>query len=144
MSKKIFGTLLLFIILCAFSVNAQQGPCATQLGPLKPDLSIKISEVSFTIETFPAESCAVQEGYLSSPGTHSLMRFTTTTPNKGDADLYLGKPSDCPELYWPAEQTCHGHAHLRDYAEYRLWTDAGYSKWVRVRNLGVPVQTKPI
>lgn len=133
------GKLLVLFLFC-ISVNAQQGPCGIQVGPLKPDLSVKISERRFTTESFTAENCAVHEGVVSE-GTHDLMRFTTTTPNTGDADLFLGAPAGCPDLYEFDE--CHGHFHLKDYAEYRLWTDAGYTKWVRVRNLNVPISGTP-
>src|SRR5213075_3214577 len=36
---------------------------------------------------------SVEEGNIT-PGTHTLVRFTVTTPNIGDADLYLGDPND--------------------------------------------------
>ena len=131
---------LLLLLLTPLTILAQQGPCGVQTGPLKPDLSVKISDRRFTTETFTAENCAVHEGVITA-GTHDLMRFTTTTPNTGDTDLFIGNPANCGSLYEYDE--CHGHYHLRDYADYRLWTDAGWAKWVRVRNLSVPIAGTP-
>lgn len=70
--------------------------------------------------TFSAGSCEVQEG-CTLPGQRRLLRFTLATPNRGNADLYLGppttemRPDDRFEF-----SACHNHFHLRGYADYRL------------------------
>src|SRR6266481_2200692 len=44
-------------------------------------------------EDLPATFCSVEEGNIT-PGMHTLVRFTVTTPNIGNADLYLGDPNE--------------------------------------------------
>src|SRR6266568_5405064 len=44
------------------------------------------------VEDLPATFCSVEEGGVT-PGTHTLVRFTVSTPNIGDADLVLGDPN---------------------------------------------------
>jgi hypothetical protein len=66
--------------------------------------------------------CSAIEGGVT-PGNHRLLRMTVMTPNIGDADLYVGDPSetfvngDSP-LYEFA--TCHAHYHFKNYALYEL------------------------
>ena len=43
------------------------------------------------VEDFPADFCSVQEGGVQ-PGTHTVIRFTVTTPNIGDGDVFVGSP----------------------------------------------------
>lgn len=73
------------------------------------------------VEDLPASFCSVQEGEIT-PGTHTLLRFTVSTPNIGDGDLVLGDPNDHiaanDGLYEFA--TCHNHFHFRHYALYEL------------------------
>lgn len=72
-------------------------------------------------ENFLASFCSVQEGGMN-PGNHRVLRFTVTTPNVGDADVYLGDPNAHiaahDGLYEFA--TCHQHYHFRHYATYEL------------------------
>lgn len=81
------------------------------------------------VEDFPAEFCSVIEGEVD-PGTHTVIRFTVTTPNIGDADVFIGDPrthidpngdgnfSDSDGLFEFA--SCHHHFHFRHYALYEL------------------------
>jgi hypothetical protein len=71
----------------------------------------------------------VQEGGVT-PGTHTLVRFTVTTPNIGKGDVFVGSPlahmdpngdgdfSDADGLFEFA--TCHSHFHFQHYATYKL------------------------
>ena len=72
-------------------------------------------------EDLPADFCSVQEGEVS-PGVHTLLRFTVTTPNIGTADVFVGDPNEHVEagdgLFEFA--TCHNHYHFRHYATYEL------------------------
>src|SRR5215217_2268489 len=43
------------------------------------------------VEDFPVDFCSVQEGGVQ-PGTHTVIRFTVTTPNIGDGDVFVGSP----------------------------------------------------
>ena len=87
------------------------------------------------VEDLPAGFCSVEEGNVT-PGTHTLLRFTVTTPNIGDADVYVGSPlkhmdpngdgdfSDQDGLFEFA--TCHAHFHFQHYATYKLLDASGF------------------
>jgi hypothetical protein len=89
------------------------------------------------VEDLPANFCSVQEGGIT-PGTHTLLRFTVTTPNVGDADVFVGSPlahmdpngdgsfADADGLFEFA--SCHAHFHFQNYATYRLY-DASGKEW---------------
>ncbi|MCA1591952.1 MAG: hypothetical protein LC754_04730 [Acidobacteria bacterium] len=91
----------------------------------KPDLIVDQAALRqhwvVRVEDLPANFCSVQEGNVT-PGTHTLLRFTVSTPNIGTADLALGDPNDHiaanDGLYEFA--SCHGHFHFRHYATYEL------------------------
>ena len=80
-------------------------------------------------ENLPAEFCSVQEGGVT-PGMRRLIRFTVTTPNIGDADVFVGDPlkhmdpngdgnfADQDGMFEFA--SCHNHFHFQNYAVYRL------------------------
>ncbi|HJU72516.1 MAG TPA: lysyl oxidase family protein [Gemmatimonadaceae bacterium] len=72
-------------------------------------------------EFLPADFCSVIEGGIT-PGNRRLLRFTVTTPNVGDADVFVGSPlqdylnnGGLFEL-----STCHDHFHFKHYATYKL------------------------
>jgi hypothetical protein len=80
-------------------------------------------------EKLPAEFCSVQEGGVT-PGLRRIIRFTVTTPNIGNADVFVGSPrkhvdpngdgdpSDNDGMFEFA--LCHAHYHFQNYAIYRL------------------------
>src|SRR5258707_12604050 len=82
------------------------------------------------VEDLPATFWSVEEGGIT-PGTHTLVRFTVTTPNIGDADLYLGDPNAHVAandgLYEFA--SCHQHSHFKHYATYELVDPATGFVW---------------
>jgi hypothetical protein len=90
-----------------------------------PDLIVdeKSTENKWRIKTenLSANFCSVQEGGVT-PGERRLLRFTVTTPNQGDADVYIGDP----DKHYQANDgmyelsTCHGHYHFNNYATYEL------------------------
>src|SRR5438045_7998659 len=43
------------------------------------------------VEDLPADFCSVIEGGVT-PGTHTIIRFTVTTPNIGKGDVFVGSP----------------------------------------------------
>ncbi len=49
----------------------------------------------------------------------------------------IGDPSLCPALY--EFSACHQHYHFTGFADYRLWTDAGYTSWLANRDLSQPI-----
>ncbi len=80
--------------------------------------------------TFSDSDCVVVEGMVSA-GSRKLMWFNTLVGNRGPGALTLGNPVDHPE--WFDLVTCHGHPHIKDYADYRLWTPSGYQEWAALR-----------
>ncbi|HBB87499.1 MAG TPA: hypothetical protein DC047_07790, partial [Blastocatellia bacterium] len=81
-------------------------------------------------ENLPAGFCSVEEGGIT-PGDHTLLRFTVSTPNIGTADVNLGDPNAHVAandgLYEYA--TCHRHFHFRHYALYELIDPATGYVW---------------
>jgi len=81
------------------------------------------------VEDLPADFCSVIEGGVT-PGTHTILRFTVTTPNIGNGDVFIGSPlkhmdpngdgnfSDSDGLFEFAQ--CHQHFHFQHYATYKL------------------------
>jgi hypothetical protein len=99
-----------------------------------PDLIVdeKSTENKWRVkdEIIGANFCSAIEGGVS-PGNHRLLRFTVTTPNIGDADVYIGDP----DVHYQANDglytlsTCHGHYHFNNYAEYALISAKDGTRW---------------
>jgi hypothetical protein len=102
-------------------------------------------------ENLPANFCSVEEGGIT-PGEHDLLRFTVTTPNIGDADVFVGSPlahmdpngdgsfSDQDGLFEFA--TCHGHFHFQHYATYKL-IDSNGRTWKAAKRGFCMLDTDP-
>jgi lysyl oxidase len=81
------------------------------------------------VEDLPANFCSVEEGNIT-PGTHELLRFTVTTPNLGDGDVFIGSPKQHMDPNGDGDQSdadglfefasCHAHYHFSHYATYKL------------------------
>jgi hypothetical protein len=119
------------------AMSGAPAPAATATVPCQdprgcPDLVVDGDTMTPCAETrtFPPGDCAVVEGMVQA-GQRTLLRFTFTTPNRGRGDLIVGIPDLHPE--WFEASTCHGHLHFREYADYRLWTPAGYAAWDALR-----------
>jgi hypothetical protein len=103
------------------------------------------------VEDLPASFCSVQEGEVT-PGTHTLLRFTVTTPNIGDADVYIGSPLDHMDPNGDGDfadqdglfefATCHQHFHFQHYATYRL-LDAANHEWKSAKRGFCMLDTDP-
>src|SRR5262245_14666476 len=114
----------LALLLATMATLAMSVKTASAAGPL-PDLIVDQASLRqhwvTRVEDFPASFCSVVEGGVT-PGTHTVLRFTVSTPNVGDADLNLGDPNAHiaanDGLYEFA--TCHAHFHFRHYALYEL------------------------
>jgi hypothetical protein len=106
-------------------VDASPGPKP------KPDLIVDqkrlLQNWVVRVENLPANFCSVIEDGIT-PGEHTLLRFTVSTPNIGTADVNLGDPSAHfaanDGLYEYA--TCHRHFHFRHYTLYELVDQNGY------------------
>jgi Lysyl oxidase len=91
-----------------------------------PDLTVSAELAQQTLlinrESFPPDSCAIEEGCVAGSGSRRLLRFSTMTPNVGDADLMLGDPTSTNGFEFAP---CHGHYHFNGYARYELVDDVG-------------------
>lgn len=91
-----------------------------------PDLTVSADDALASLrierETFPADSCAIEEGCVAAAGERRLLRFSTTTPNVGELDLVLGDPALADGFEYAP---CHGHYHFEGYARYELVDAAG-------------------
>jgi len=79
------------------------------------------------VEDLPADFCSVIEGDVT-PGVHTLLRFTVTTPNIGKGDVFIGSPlahyTKGDGLFEFA--SCHQHFHFTHYATYKLIDQRGH------------------
>src|SRR5207245_10146859 len=87
-------------------------------------------------QNLPSTLCSVQEGGVT-PGVRRVLRFTVTTPNIGNADVFIGDPlehvANNDGLFEFA--SCHNHFHFRHYATYEL-LDANTGKVWRAAKHG--------
>jgi len=108
-------------------------PCSDARGC--PDLVVDATTLARDLvlgwRRFVSTDCAVVEG-MASAGRRKLLGFTTTYPNLGPGDLFVGATADHPDIFEYA--TCHMHMHMREYADYRLWTASGYAAWRAIRD----------
>ena len=160
--RSAFVPLLLLAAACSDPVStapkADHQPQFTQNGVDTiglPDLIVDAKATQnnwlVRVEDLPANFCSVQEGGVT-PGTRSLLRFTVTTPNIGDADVFVGSPlkhmdpngdgnfADQDGLFEFA--SCHGHFHFNEYATYRL-LDASGKEWKAAKRGFCMLDTDP-
>jgi Lysyl oxidase len=106
-----------------------------------PDLTVQASATqnSWRVkdEYISNNFCSAIEGGVSE-GYRRLLRFTVTTPNVGNADVFVGDPrkhmdpngdgstADADGMF--EFSTCHDHYHFQNYATYRL-IDATGKEW---------------
>jgi hypothetical protein len=92
-----------------------------------PDISLDEGRLRSSLmledRVFEADDCGVIEGCVGAPGLRRILRFTTSTPNLGTADLILGKPEDHPDQFGWSE--CHFHYHFNGYAAYTIADSTG-------------------
>jgi hypothetical protein len=92
-----------------------------------PDLSVDEGRLTNSLESewidVAPDDCEIEEGCVDAPGMRRVLRFATTTPNSGTADLSMGKPENNPDTFVYSE--CHDHYHFTGYANYRLLTPEG-------------------
>jgi hypothetical protein len=86
-----------------------------------PDLTVDVARMAGSVDVqdvwIPEGDCAIAEACVGGPGMRRLMRFATTTPNVGTADLFYGDPSRGDGF---AYSECHGHHHFESYAAFEL------------------------
>jgi hypothetical protein len=107
-----------------------------------PDLIVdpKVLATSWVVydQELKESFCTLQEGGVP-PGKHRVLRFTVTTPNIGDADVFIGDPNrhwdpngdgngdDSDGLF--ENDACHQHYHFRNYATYALLSADASRSW---------------
>ncbi len=114
--------------------SAGQIPCKDPRGC--PDIIVdqgKLKQWHVEELTFGDTDCAVAEGCVPGRGTYLLLRFTSSTPNIGAGDLIVGDPRAPENEPFFRFAECHRHLHFEEYADYRLWTQAGYTLWQALR-----------
>src|SRR5688500_16835505 len=89
-------------------------------------------------EFVPGIACSAEEGNVT-PGNRRLLRFTVTTPNVGDADVFVGNPLDHMDPNGDGNTrdqdgmfefaSCHDHYHFKHYATYRLIDARTNQEW---------------
>src|SRR5689334_22626421 len=105
-------------------IDAPSVDAAPDGPPALPDLQFVAADMDRVIvmgQEFLPGDCAIDEGCVNGTGTRQLLRFKTSTVNRGAGDLIVGKPpppgmSD-KKFEWSA---CHKHHHFKGYARYDL------------------------
>jgi hypothetical protein len=142
--RKLLSLPLLIVAACSDPVtgseealrpqHVQNGVDTVGLPDLIVDTKATQQNWLVRVEDLPANFCSVEEGNIT-PGTRTLLRFTVTTPNIGDADVFVGSPlkhmdpngdgdfADQDGMFEFA--SCHGHFHFQHYATYKLIDTSG-------------------
>jgi len=79
-----------------------------------------IADLAIDTKLFAADACELDpdEDCVAAPGLRRLLYFAVETPNIGENDIFLGRPSpDNPNFVF---SSCHGHYHFLGFAEYSL------------------------
>jgi hypothetical protein len=87
-----------------------------------------VRNFDIVLKNFSSTNCAVIEQCVQS-GNRKLLRFDFLSWNAGNNDASVGNPSANPQ--WFEFSPCHGHWHLKNFNEYRLFDQNGI---VRVGN----------
>lgn len=127
----LFATIVLALGIAISLQRVKARSATASLAAAKPDLIVDQKRLlqNWVVrdEKLPASFCSVEEGGIT-PGEHTLLRFTVSTPNIGTADVNLGDPNvhvaNNDGLYEYA--TCHRHFHFRHYTLYELIDANGF------------------
>jgi hypothetical protein len=165
MRRKAWSALLLTLVVGACSTADGPNAVSPTAAPAfaravvdtfeLPDLTVdgKSTQNNWLVrvEDFPADFCSVIEGGITH-GTHSVIRFTVTTPNIGEGDVFVGSPlehmdpngdgnyDDQDGLFELA--SCHGHFHFQHYATYTLLDESG-TEWKSAKRGFCMLDTDP-
>ena len=156
MRKSFLATLcVVAVAACADSPATPRTQPELSVAGALPDLIVDARATQnnwvVRVEDLPANFCSVQEGNVT-PGVRTLLRFSVTTPNVGEADVHIGNPlahvdpngdgnfSDSDGLYEFA--SCHNHFHFQHYATYRLLDEAG-NEWKSAKRGFCMLDTDP-
>lgn len=115
----------------ATGTTAAEGSSSGTTGAVEllPDLDLDVVAQQMTDSiftqtlTFDDQSCPFLNGCLGGTGDRRLLRFSTWTPNVGNAAFHVGNPEDNPELF--EMSACSGTYLFSNYASYRLLDGMG-------------------
>lgn len=124
------AVLALAAVAAATNATAEPRDSVSRLFPLytnggNPDLTVDpqrfVSQMEIVDRFFSADSCALDEGTVGGSGYRRILRFDTVLINAGST-LDLGTPTDPNNPYfdWFEFAACHGHYHIRGFADYSL------------------------
>lgn len=108
---------------------AEESTGTTGSGGALPDIDMTVvaddtmASIYTQTLTFDEQSCQFVDGCLGGVGERRLLRFSTITPNLGDADFYVGNHNNHPELFEQSE--CSMAWLFVNYARYRLLDGSG-------------------
>ncbi|MFT4624403.1 MAG: hypothetical protein ACI8PZ_003062, partial [Myxococcota bacterium] len=107
---------------CPIGTRCTDGECAL------PDLTVDAvtleASATVSLEFIEPDGCELIEGCVLAAGMRRLLRFTSTVPNHGVGDMFLGPP-DAEENPHFVYSDCHGHYHFDGFARYELVTPDG-------------------
>jgi hypothetical protein len=110
---------------CTACCSASETPECTALDsegacPL-PDLTMDPAALAEALDVqdmpFEEGTCAMAEACVDAAGWRRLLKFTTTVPNTGTADLAFGDVRGDDRFHY---DECHEHLHMDAFAEYAL------------------------
>lgn len=142
---KKLSLILLCAMLAAGSAFAETKNTTLDLDGM-PDLSVADSLGQQWVvrdENLAANFCSVIEGGVE-PGLRRLVRFTVTTPNTGDADLFVGDPNDIKNADLFEFADCHQHHHFKNYATYELIDPRNGHVWRAAKRGFCMLDTDPV
>jgi hypothetical protein len=105
------------------------GGCGDEDGNQREGVDLTVDRpalvASLALETrlVTTDDCALAEGAVAAPGERRLLRFDTIVVNRGSRDLVLGDPAHPLPPFDAGDfefSPCHGHFHLRSFADYEL------------------------
>ena len=94
--------LTLTFAVAAGTAQADTGACAQPNGSALPDLVIDgralAGQIQVSEEKYSRTSCTVEEGFVTSPGPHTLLRFTTLDQDTAgpSVPIVAPDPATCP------------------------------------------------
>ncbi|AKT42970.1 lysyl oxidase family protein [Chondromyces crocatus] len=124
---------------CGFNLCCPTGSQCLNGECILPDLTIDQARLAQTVSlsqvNADSDPCLIAEDCLNGPGMRNVLRFGTRAQNVGQADFVIGSPTGNPDFHY---DTCHGHYHYHEYADYRL-VDAGNNVVVRGKKQGFSI-----
>jgi Lysyl oxidase len=88
-------------------------------GDLTVDPQRFTAQMGIVDRVFAADSCEFVEGSINAPGIRRILRFDVVLINGGQT-MTIGSPTDPANADMFEFSPCHGHYHIKGFADYRL------------------------